>query len=260
MRGATISWGMLPALARASSETADLVRRGGRSTLPLVLMISVATFGQSGPVGPPMPMPLFHPVVESARAPADPPRASATLARALSVFAIGAAVSHWMLVLRGMRRSSVTAGRGLRSLAASAIPCSFTPSSMLPALAAVVGGGRGGMGRRRRLGWLVPRASAIKVVRWVMRLASLAAVLGLRSWMASAHPRSSTPSSRLPAMAAVVGGGRGGLGRRPPLVWPAPRASLIGLCLPPSRARAIVIGTIRRCASLLDYALSGLTL
>ncbi len=66
LRGATISRGMLPALARASSEIAEFVRRGGNSSLVIAFSFStIITFcitdlGLDGLSVAPMSMLLSH--------------------------------------------------------------------------------------------------------------------------------------------------------------------------------------------------------
>ncbi len=149
------------------------------------------------------------------------------------------AVRRWFLV------ASRAAARVSRSRRASSRPCSSTPPSMLPAMAAVVGGGRGGFGRCPPLAGPAPRAAVLAAcsfsVLWpasrlrgvlpvALSLSAATAARGLCGRAAPVHPRSSTASSMLPAVVAVVEVGCGGMCRCPLCGVPAPRVSARAIC------------------------------
>ncbi len=206
---------MQTASTRTSSGTADLLRHGGHSTLLLAVRF-IGTIPMLGRhVGSAMLVPSFNPVSAAVGTSAASPRRAALTARSLPMRALWSAAHCWALVSWGMRLSSVAASRGLRSRVASAHPCSSTPSSMLPAMAAVVGGGRGGMWRRPSLVWPAPRASARMHSLWSSPLVGVLA--------------------------------------RPP-----PTPLILGDCLPLPCTRAIAASAISLCSSSLFHRLLSL--
>ncbi len=180
---------MLSALARISVETVQLGRRlrGSAGAQSVKALIVISSFNMGA--GPGLPTGQFT---------------------TTSPF-----TSLLVLRTRGTLCLSRPAVRAVPALSVAALPCSSTPSVVLPASAAFLGGGRGGTVICRRRGCFAPGSStaASMVVRLSMYVTAVAAVLGPRSWTASAHPCSSTPPSMRPAVAAVAGGGRGGLRR-----------------------------------------------